>query len=79
MLFGRSPQIGEDTLPPFSIDCGYLVRSLTFASFEDVADKQSVFWLRIAKCKSLFLITGHNTGRIRVWDADSGKCTKFFS
>lgn len=38
----------------------------------DDLDKSSAFWPRTAHEKSLFLITGHCNGRIRVWDVVTG-------
>ncbi|KAI1292112.1 WD repeat and SOCS box-containing protein 1 [Halotydeus destructor] len=54
-----------------SIDCGFIVRSVTFVAIRNV-DKLSAFWPRSAHCKTFFLVTGHTNGRIRVWDVQSG-------
>lgn len=54
-----------------AIDCGYLVRSLTFALIDNL-HKSTAFWPRTAQEKCLFLVTGHCNGRIRVWDVISG-------
>jgi len=53
------------------IDCGYLVRSVNFSLIANL-QKSTAFWPRTAQYKDFFLITGHSSGRIRLWDVLSG-------
>ncbi|XP_025017734.1 WD repeat and SOCS box-containing protein 1 isoform X2 [Tetranychus urticae] len=62
----------KSRLVPITIDCGDLVRSLKFCSIKQL-DSTKNFWSRFAQFKDFFLITGHGTGRIRVWDLIAGK------
>jgi hypothetical protein len=53
------------------IDCGHLVRSVNFSLIANL-QKSTAFWPRTAQYKDFFLITGHSSGRIRLWDVLSG-------
>ncbi|XP_054156101.1 WD repeat and SOCS box-containing protein 1-like [Oppia nitens] len=55
-----------------SIECNHLVRSVSFALMANL-HKSTAFWHRSAQFKQYFLITGHSSGRVRIWDIDSGK------
>lgn len=63
LFFRNAPNTG------LTINCGDLVRSLLFVN---IKDDWSNFWMKSAKCKQLFLVTGHVNGKIRIWDSVEG-------
>ena len=53
------------------VECNHVVRSVNFSQIANSHDS-TAFWHRSAQFKDFFLISGHNSGRIRVWDIVSG-------
>ncbi|CAG2161743.1 unnamed protein product [Oppiella nova] len=52
------------------IECNHLVRSVSLSLMANL-HKSTAFWHRTAHYKQYFLITGHSSGRIRIWDIQS--------
>ncbi|KAK7026833.1 WD repeat and SOCS box-containing protein 1 [Halocaridina rubra] len=59
-----------------SIDAGFPVTSLAFGTGtpeDDLVPVKREYWTRFDFSKDLILATGHNNGRIRIWDPYTGK------
>ncbi|XP_023228174.1 WD repeat and SOCS box-containing protein 1-like isoform X1 [Centruroides sculpturatus] len=59
---------------PIILDTGYLVWSVAFGvvTCNRILKDHYIFWKRLCFSQDLILVTGHNNGRIRIWDVQTG-------
>lgn len=71
-IFCRNNKSHESSkIEKIRIECNHLVRSVSFSLIANLHDS-TAFWHRSAQSKQYFLISGHYSGRIRIWDIHSG-------